>query len=67
MEVPSGLRLGVSPSFVKDTRPGESEEIGNLAYVLGAWTLGHKGDDIKDTEGGMWGWEARSMTCLSLD
>lgn len=60
VEVPSGLWLGVSPTFVKDTRPGESEDIGNLAYALGAWTLGRKGDDIKDTEGGMWGQGARS-------
>lgn len=55
MKVPSGLWLEVSPSFAKDTKPGKSEETGSLAYARGGggWTLGHKGDDIKDTEGGI--------------
>lgn len=55
-EVPSGLWQGVSPS-AKDSNPGKSEGTENLAYKLGvgAWTVEHKGDTIKNTEGGQSG------------
>lgn len=55
VEVPSGLWKRVSPSSAEDSNPGKSEGTENLAYKLGvgSWTVGHKGDTIKDTEGGI--------------